>query len=132
MRFQPAATQAGIDNVASSYIWWLDVETSNTWKTAGNTFNNQSNATVLEGMAAYFKLVGGRVGLYSTSYQWSQIVGSSVVVSSNLNGLASWIPGSTSLNSAKQTCSVSPLTVGGAVMLTQYVSKSLDYDYSCI
>lgn len=132
LRFTPAATQAGVSSLASNYIWWLDVETSNTWKTAGNTFNNQSNTAVLEGMTSYFKSVGGRVGLYSTSYQWNQIVGSSVNVSSNLNGLSSWLAGASNLSSAKQTCSASPLTTGSLVVLTQYVSKSLDYDYSCI
>lgn len=132
MRFQPAATQAGVNNLASSYVWWLDVETSNTWKAAGNTANNQSNVAVLEGMTSYFKSVGGKVGLYSTSYQWNQIVGSSVKLTSNLIGLNSWLAGATNLSSAKQTCSSSPLTTGGSVVLTQYISKSLDYDYSCI
>lgn len=132
LRFQPAATQAGVSNLASSYIWWLDVETSNTWKSAENTANNQSNVAVLDGMTAYFKSVGGRVGLYSTSYQWNQIVGSSVSVNSNLNGLTSWLAGSTSLTSAKQTCSSKSLTTNGTVVLTQFVSKNLDYNYSCI
>lgn len=132
LRFQPAANQAGVSNLASAYIWWLDVETSNTWKTAGNIFNNQSNVAVIEGMTSYFKSVGGRVGLYSTAYQWGQIVGSSVTATSNLNGLPSWLAGATSLNSAKQTCSSKPLTLNGTVVLTQYISKNLDYDYSCI
>lgn len=132
LRFQPAATQAGVSNLASSYVWWLDVETSNTWKATGSAFNNQSNAVVLEGMTSYFKSAGGRVGLYSTSYQWNQIVGGSVTVASNLNGLASWLAGSTTLNSAKQTCNASALTAGGSVVLAQYVSKNLDYNYSCL
>lgn len=132
LRFQPAATQAGVSNLASSYVWWLDVETSNTWKANGSAFNNQSNAVVLEGMTSYFKSAGGRVGLYSTSYQWNQIVGGSVAIASNLNGLASWLAGSTTLKSAKQTCNASALTTGGSVVLTQYVSKNLDYNYSCL
>lgn len=132
LRFAPAATQAGVSSLASSYIWWLDVETSNTWKAAGNAFNNQSNIAILEGMTSYFKSVGGRVGIYSTSYQWNQIVGGSVNTSSNLNGLPSWLAGASNLSSAKQTCSASPLTAGSSVVLTQYVSKSLDYNYSCI
>lgn len=132
LRFQPAAAQAGVASQASSYVWWLDVETDNTWKAPGSVFNNQSNVAVLEGMTSYFKSVGGRVGLYSTAYQWSQIVGSSVSMTSNLNGLTSWLAGSTSLNSAKQACNAKSLTANGSVILTQYISKGFDYDYSCI
>jgi hypothetical protein len=131
-RFQPAATQAGVSALPSSYTWWLDVETMNTWKPPTSNFNTQSNATVLEGMTAYFQSVNGTVGLYSTAYQWGQIVGSSVSTSSNLNGLKNWRPGGANLSTAKQACTAAPLTTAGTVVLTQYVSKNLDYDYSCI
>ena len=131
-RFIPAATQAGVSTSPSTYIWWLDVETINTWKSPTSSFNTQSNATVLEGMTAHFQSVGGRVGLYSTAYQWGQIVGSSVSATSNLNGLRNWRPGGANLSTAKQACTATPLTTNGLVILTQFVSKTLDYDYSCI
>ena len=131
-RFQPAATQAGTNTSPSAYIWWLDVETINTWKAPISSFNTQSNVAVLEGMTALFQSLGGRVGLYSTAYQWGQIVGSSVPTASNLNGLKNWRPGGANLKTAKQACSATPLTTNGAVVLTQFVSKNLDYDYSCI
>jgi hypothetical protein len=131
-RFLPAATQAGINISPANYMWWLDVETINTWKAPTSSFNTQSNAAVLEGMVAHFQSVGGRVGLYSTAYQWGQIVGSSVSTTSNLIGLKNWRPGGANLSTAKQACTASPLTTNGTVVLTQYVSKNLDYDYSCI
>ncbi len=131
-RFVPAANQARINNSPSEYVWWLDVETINTWKAPNNSFNTQSNATVLEGMTANFQSLGGHVGLYSTAYQWGQIVGNSVSDTSNLNGLVNWRPGGANLSTAKQACSATPLTSNGSVVLTQYVSKNLDYDYSCI
>lgn len=131
-RFQPAATQAGVSTSPTVYLWWLDVETENTWKLSGSTFDNESNVAVLEGMTEYFKSVGGRVGLYSTGSQWNQIVGSSVTATSNLNGLNNWRPGGASLATAKQACSAAPLTSNGTVVLTQFVSKGLDYDYSCV
>ena len=132
IRFVPAATQVGTAALPSAYIWWLDVETINTWKPANSTFNTQSNAAVLEGMTAHFQSVNARVGLYSTAYQWSQIVGTINSVSSNLNGLINWRPGGANLSTAKQACTATPLTSNGIVVLTQYVSRSLDYDYSCI
>ena len=131
-RFIPAATQAELDASPASYIWWLDVETVNTWKSPTSSFNTQSNTAVLEGMTKYFKSVYGRVGLYSTAYQWGQIVGGSVSLTSNLNGLNNWRPGGASLSTAKQACTATPLTTNGKVILTQYVSKNLDYDYSCV
>ncbi len=131
-RFFPAATLAAVNVSPSNYMWWLDVETMNTWKDHSSSFNTQSNATVLEGMTDYFQSLGARVGLYSTAYQWNQIVGNSVSETSNLNGLKNWRPGGANLNTAKQACTALPLTPNGTVVLTQYISKNLDYDYSCI
>jgi hypothetical protein len=130
-RYQPAAAQAGLGS-ASTYIWWLDVETENTWKLSGSSFDNQSNVAVLEGMTAYFKSLSIRVGLYSTGAQWGQIVGGAVSSTSNLNGLTNWRPGGATQSTAKQACSATPLTTGGKVVLTQFVSKNIDYNLSCI
>lgn len=130
-RFLPTAQSAGVNVNTASYPWWLDVETVNTWK-SGSTFSLQSNTADLEGMVAYFQSIGAPIGLYSTSNQWGQIVGSTVSASSNLNGLNNWLPGARSLSSAKSNCSLSPLTAGGKAILTQYVSGQYDYDYSCI
>lgn len=131
-RFQPAAVQAGVITTPGNYIWWLDVETENTWKLSGTTFDNESNVAVLEGMTAHFNSVGARVGLYSTGSQWNQIVGNAVSATSNLNSLNNWRPGGASLNTAKQACGAAPLTANGTVVLTQFVSKGLDYNYSCV
>ena len=119
------ATIRGVSN-SSGYLWWLDVETGNSWET-----NKAANAADLEGMTSYFQSIGARAGLYSTASQWSQIIGSSVSAGSDLNGLKNWRPGGANLSTAKQACSATPLTANGAVTLTQYISKSLDYDYSC-
>lgn len=132
IRFAPAATTAGIDGNPAKYIWWLDVETENTWKLGGTEFDYQSNVAVLEGMTQYFNGISARVGLYSTGSQWAQIVGSAVSDTSNLNGLDNWRPGGANLSTAKQACTAAPLTVGGRVVMTQFVSKNLDYNYSCI
>lgn len=129
--FPPAATAAGLDASPSSYIWWLDVETENTWKTGGTRFDHDSNTAVLEGMAARFAADSVRVGLYSTAAQWRSIVGESVGSASNLNGLPNWRPGGANLSTAITACTAAPLTVGGAVVMTQFVDDDLDYNYSC-
>ncbi len=120
------ATSRGVSDPAS-YRWWLDVETDNSWES-----NTVSNIADLEGMTAYFKSIDAQVGLYSTSTQWGQIAGKSVGLNSNLNGLQSWIPGAPSLSAAKSNCSLPGLTTGSIVSITQYTSKQVDYDYSCI
>ncbi len=115
----------GVQN-ASSYLWWLDVETINTWSR-----DKAANAATLEGMTAYYKSIGARVGLYSTGYQWGLIVGQ-VSPTSNLRGLPSWLAGANGVTGAKGMCSWPALTPGGKVTMTQFVSNNLDYDYSCI
>lgn len=119
------ATIRGVNN-PSSYLWWLDVETINSWE-----LNTAANAADLEGMTAYFRSIGAEVGLYSTGYQWGKIVGQ-ISPSSNLNNLRSWIPGARSATAAKSNCTLAPLTSGSPVVLTQFLSSNLDYDYSCI
>ena len=110
----------------TSYMWWLDVETMNSWSS-----NKAANAADLEGMVNYFASIGVKgVGLYSNSYQWGQIVGSTQPGSS-LNGLKSWLAGSSSLRNAQDNCSLPPLTTGGTVSLTQYISNRLDYNVAC-
>ena len=128
--FAPAARAAQIDGVVSRYTWWLDVETANTWQ-SGSAEALARNRAALEGMTAYLLDEGARVGLYSTSYQWAQIVGT-VPSTSNLVTRNSWLAGATSLAQAKDNCRRTPLVPGGRVTLTQYVSDDLDRNHSCI
>jgi hypothetical protein len=115
----------GISN-PEDYLWWLDVETENSWST-----DKVANAADLEGMTDYFESIGANVGIYSTNYQWGQIVGQ-VSPDSSLAGLPSWLAGARTANGAKNNCSSPPLTPGGYVSVTQFVSRGFDYDYSCI
>lgn len=123
-----ADTQFIGNNDPASFKWWLDVETNNSWSLT-NTANNVAD---LEGMTDYFQSLGARVGLYSTGYQWGQIVGNSVSSTSSLNGLDSWLAGASNLSDAQTQCTTEPaLTNGGTVSLVQYISKRTDYDFSC-
>lgn len=115
----------GVSNPAA-YTWWLDVETGSSWSA-----DKAANRADLEGMMDYFASIGATSGLYSTSSQWSQIAGT-VPTTSPLYTSRSWLAGASSLASAKRMCAAAPLTGGGRVTLTQYVSGGFDYDYSCV
>jgi hypothetical protein len=121
---------AGIPDPAGS-VWWLDVETVNTWDTtAGGTARN---VAALEGMADWFreKKVAG-VGLYATPQHWKEVVGSSVQRSSPLYALPSWLAGAPDLGGARRLCGAAALTAGGTVRLTQYIEGGFDRDHSCV
>jgi hypothetical protein len=105
-------------------LWWLDVETTNTWQYA----DTQANAASLTGMVRYFHSKGLEVGLYSTSYQWNRIAGQTSA-SSPLAGLRSWLAGATEVGAADR-CSRAPLTPDGRVTMVQYVGH-FDNDLSC-
>ena len=115
----------------TAFEWWLDVETANSWE-IDSAAGQARDAAALEGFVQGLQDSGvAKVGLYSTSYQWGQIVGAQVSATSNLNGLDSWLPGASSLAGAQSNCSLSALTTGGKVTVTQYFTSTLDRDISC-
>jgi hypothetical protein len=126
----PSASPAPADPDPAHYVWWLDVETGNTWET-GSAAALADNRADLEGMVAYLtRVAGGRSGIYSTNAQWSAIAGT-VPSSSPLSGLDSWMAGARTAQGATSNCTNPPLGPGGAVVLSQYVSGGLDHDLPC-
>ncbi|HSX09778.1 MAG TPA: hypothetical protein VLF93_06510 [Candidatus Saccharimonadales bacterium] len=131
-RFVPNAQAAAVDTNPSDYPWWLDVETVNSWE-SGSDDALKKNVADLEGMIAYFQSRSITAGIYSTSSMWSEIVGNDVTSDSKLNGLRSWVPGASDVNGAQANCkALSAITSGGTLVLTQYTTNNLDYDYSCL
>ena len=108
-----------------SYLWWLDVETINSWQSSAK--NNRAD---LEGMVSYFRHIGAAAGLYSTAKQWDPIVGT-VSPASPLYRLPDWIPGAKTLAQAKKNCRLAPLTRGGIVAVTQWKMPITNSDLSC-
>jgi S-layer homology domain len=110
-----------------SFVWWLDVETDNSWMA-----DTKLNVAVLEGMVDYFRStkVAG-VGLYSSATHWKAIVGTSVSSSSNLYALPSWLAGASDIGQARRNCGIAPLTAGGTVRMTQY-TDAYDHNHSCV
>ena len=127
--FTPAAGEARVDGRPSRYMWWLDVETMNTWQ-SGNPDALLRNRATLEGMTAYLVSRGAQDGLYSTGQQWAQIAGT-VPPGSTLAGRDTWLAGGSSLGGAQAACSGPALVPGGRVMLSQYVTSGLDRNLSC-
>lgn len=129
-KFAPAAQAVNISPEPSLYPWWLDVETTNSWK-YGSDFAFQSNRATLEGMVTYFKFRQVNIGVYSTNYQWTLIMGT-VPSNSNLVGLRNWRAGAVDLAQAQSYCGLTPLTSGSSVIMTQFVLDNFDHNYSCI
>ncbi len=119
-----SATGAG----ASTYSWWLDVETGNTWE-SGTADALPNNTADLEGMVAAFTDAGGTVGIYSTSYQWGVITGGTSTTSS-LYKLPNWIPGARTQSAAQSNCSLTSFT-GGTVQIADWFGR-YDGDVSCV
>ncbi len=129
--FKAAAESRGLDSNTANYVWWLDVETMNTWQTGSNQALIRNTAAI-EGFGAYYQAKSAKIGLYSTAVQWKEITGNNTGLGGNLNGLPNWRPSGASLSNAKANCKVAPLTSGGYISLTQYVVKNLDHNHSCI
>jgi hypothetical protein len=103
--------------------WWLDVETSNSWRS-----NVGLNVAALQGAASYFVSVArvAKLGIYSTQYQWNQITGGSTA----FGAYHSWVAGVSSQKNAKSRCVGAGFT-GGGVELAQYAFAGFDADLRC-
>ena len=112
----------------SSYPWWLDVETANTWQA-----DTTMNVADLQGMIAGLEAAGvssSYLGVYSTSSQWNTITGGTMTTASgSLYGLANWIPGGRTLRGAESNCTLTSFT-RGRVTITQWTG-TIDSDYAC-
>ena len=117
----------------SSYWWWLDVETSNTWQPS--TSGDEMNVADLQGMVAALDSFGvTTVGAYSTSSQWIAITGGTASstmygLTNSLYGIPNWIPGAKSESGAAANCTQPSFTIG-RVSVTQW-SGRFDSDHAC-
>ncbi|HEX2221907.1 MAG TPA: hypothetical protein VHK06_05230 [Candidatus Limnocylindria bacterium] len=114
---EEGATRTPVDN-----HWWLDVETSNSWRDEVSL-----NVATLRGAVDYLESVGvASVGFYSTGYQWGVITGGTRTFADH----ASWVAGARTLQGARRNCTATGFT-GGAVVYTQYFANGFDADYRC-
>ncbi len=114
-----AIEQIGFANARTT--WWLDVEFSSRWSSS-----RQVNAHAVAGAIAYFRSRGRPLGVYSTSYQWSRIVGS------YRPGVPIWYATSNpTATGARLHCTWSDSFTGGPVHMVQFAGGSIDADASC-
>jgi hypothetical protein len=132
-----AAFHAATGGELYVYPTWLDVETGNSWQSATKSNGLAMNVADLQGMVGSLRaaspLAGPaaqRIGIYSTSFQWTTITGDPGSSGGVLWTLPDWIPGASSQRGAAANCSL-PAFTGGGVPVTQWFG-SLDGDYSCI
>jgi hypothetical protein len=117
----------------SHYTWWLDVETGNSWETLesayGQTATAQANdQAALHGAVDALAASGvTTVGIYSTSYQWTQITGGT---GTDFAAQPAWIAGARSQATATSNCASTSFT-GGRVTLAQYTQSGYDADLYC-
>src|SRR3954451_5466189 len=123
---------AQVTSSAALAVWWLDVETGNSWETLeaayGQTPDARSNdLAALQGEISALQSFGvATVGVYSTSYQWTQVTGGT----GQLPSQSAWIAGTGSLATAQANCTQTAFT-GGRVVLTQYAVNGYDGDNRC-
>lgn len=112
----------GATSTPAANLWWLDVETGNSWRT-----DVTLNVAALQGAVAYLQSAGAAgVGFYSTQYQWNQITGGTKI----FGAYPSWVAGATTARQASRNCGASAFT-GGVVALAQYFAKGFDADLRC-
>jgi|SRR5579872_5514766 len=111
--------------LAQPKVWWLDVETGNSWSSTDLTLN----AEALQGAVDELGVLtpGVPVGAYSTSLQWGQIAGTTNTV----GGMAGiWV--ATGQKSSRNVTSYCTKTFDGfsRAWLVQWVGR-VDYDVAC-
>jgi hypothetical protein len=115
----------GITASPSGATWWLDVETSNSWRD-----NVALNVAALQGEIDHLVsrgVLASRLGFYSTTAQWGTITGGTTAFA----GYASWGAGAPNQSTALSHCVSTPGFTGGRLALVQYTSGGFDADVAC-
>ena len=121
-----AYQQLGISASPALTVWWLDVETSNSWRADDLTLN----VAALQGEVAYLRDVAGvtRLGFYSTTYQWGLITGGTKVFAE----YPSWGAGARNERAAKSLCQTTTTSfTGGRLAMVQWIESGFDADIRC-
>ncbi|HVA85934.1 MAG TPA: hypothetical protein VNF73_06400, partial [Candidatus Saccharimonadales bacterium] len=128
-----AARQLGVANLPS--VWWLDVEIDNTWFTTDRTANAQAIQGALDFLGAKGRYgapsEGYTVGIYSTTYQFQRIAGTSF-----RPRVPVWYATVETVPAAALTRCATPAGnpngfTGGPVWLVQYLPGGIDVDVGC-
>lgn len=121
-----AVEQANAQEVYSP-VWWVDVETANSWsKTQSENINSIQGE--IDAITAYNKelnKIDTAIGIYSVPGMWHRITGNWQ------NGLPNWVAsGKNNATDAYRSCEGKEFT-GGKTIMAQYVENNLDRDIIC-
>ena len=120
---EAAYSARGITANPNATAWWLDVETSNSWRD-----DTALNVAALQGERDYLLSRGvTRLGIYSTTVQWGEITGGTKVFSP----LPSWGAGASSEKVAQRHCVTTPGFTGGPLAMVQYIYQGFDANVRC-
>lgn len=108
---------------SSSGMWWLDIETSNSWYSKTNY-----NERVIQGAVDYLRQQGVTVGAYSTKSWWNTIAGAWTPSLSGQSAFPDWVGGT---GGSTYCSSGYSFAAGQPVWLGQYSSNGFDADYAC-
>jgi hypothetical protein len=107
----------------SATAWWLDVETSNSWRE-----DTSLNVAALQGEIDYLKSQGvTKLGFYSTTVQWGEITGGTKVFAPS----PSWGAGAPNESVAKRHCTSTAGFTGGRLAMVQYIYNGFDANVRC-
>ncbi len=117
-----ASGTAGLGGSPADHPWWLDVETSNSWRSDASL-----NVAALRGAVQYLRSEGVRsIGFYSTQRQWDEITGGTATFSA----YPSWVAGASGAKGATAICAGAGFT-GGGVALVQFLTGAFDGNVRC-
>ena len=120
---EAAYAARGITANPNATAWWLDVETSNSWRE-----NTALNFAALQGEHDYLVSRGvTRLGFYSTTVQWGEITGGTKAFAPS----PSWGAGAPSESAAKRHCASTPGFTGGRLAMVQYIYNGFDANIRC-
>ncbi|HLX32121.1 MAG TPA: hypothetical protein VKR79_05055 [Gaiellaceae bacterium] len=113
---------AGSTRTPQANVWWLDVESANSWET---TVAN--NVAALQGEIDSLESLGvATVGFYASPGDWQAITGGSTQFAS----YPFWLPGAASLADAASRCSQKGAN-GGPLTLVQFPGTATSADIRC-
>ena len=128
-------TVATAQQQITAVSWWLNLSTSNSWEALESQYG-RTIASVTRDTAAVQGMIAAlhahhiaTVGIYSTTYQWTQITGGGYITYQKFTTNPVWLEGYADGASAAGCRSAS--FTGGRVTLTQYTLHGLDKDYAC-
>lgn len=119
------AYEYALSQLTSSSIWWLDVETANTWSD-----DTQFNVRVVQGAIDYFSSAQIQVGIYSTKRAWRSIMGTEYVPKQRItDSIPNWV--GTGLDTIDPLRCFQPFIPQSSVWIIQYAHQGFDGNYTC-